>query len=187
LNSYAALRITLFILASVFFLVISWRPLRNPRSHGFYRFFVFEGILALLLLNGPFWFEEPLALRQWLSTALLLASFYCVVRGVTRLRARGGHRNREASPENYVFENTAHLVTDGIYRHIRHPMYGSLLLLAWGITLKRLSLPSLAVVLVTSAFLMAAVRMEERENVAFFGRRYAEYMQGTKRFIPFVF
>lgn len=30
------------------------------------------------------------------------------------------------------FEKTTALVTTGIYRRIRHPLYGSLLFLAWG-------------------------------------------------------
>ena len=39
-------------------------------------------------------------------------------------------------PENLAFENTVKLVEVGLYRFIRHPMYASLLLLAWGAFLK---------------------------------------------------
>lgn len=34
--------LVLLILASTFFLIISRRALKNPRSHGFFRFFIFD-------------------------------------------------------------------------------------------------------------------------------------------------
>jgi protein-S-isoprenylcysteine O-methyltransferase Ste14 len=38
-----------------------------------------------------------------------------------------------------------------------------------------------------SAFITAAAKVEERENLRKFGADYAEYMKSTKMFIPFVF
>ena len=37
---------------------VSRRSLLRPRTHGFFRFFVFEAILALCLLNLPVWFDQ---------------------------------------------------------------------------------------------------------------------------------
>jgi protein-S-isoprenylcysteine O-methyltransferase Ste14 len=180
------IRILLYILASAFFLKISWRPLHNPRSHGFYRFFVFEGVLILFLLNAPYWFHDPLSLRQALSLVMLLGALYCVVRAVRLLKQKGGRRSSGATPENLAFENTAHLVTEGIFAHIRHPMYTSLLLLTWGLFLKRIHLLGFLLAMVTTACTVVAARFEERENLVYFGRRYREYMQRSKRFIPFI-
>ena len=47
-----------------------------------------------------------------------------------------GHRVNLRDPhihtdETFKFEQTGHLVTAGIYRYIRHPLYSALLLLAW--------------------------------------------------------
>lgn len=181
------LRLLFFILASSFFLKISWRSLRNPRSHGFYRFFVFEGLLILFLLNAPHWFHDPISLHQALSLAMLCGSLYCVIRAVRLLRRKGGRRTDGANPENLAFENTAHLITDGIFARIRHPMYTSLLLLAWGLFLKHIALSSLVVVTATSVCVFVAARVEEQENLAFFGVRYRDYMQRTRRFIPYLF
>jgi protein-S-isoprenylcysteine O-methyltransferase Ste14 len=181
------MRILLFILVSGFFMVISRRPLKNPRSHGFYRFFGFEGILILFLLNVPYWFHERFSAPQLISWAMLFSSLYCLSRGVSLLKRRGGRDKREASPENFAFENTAHLVIEGIYRHIRHPMYTSLLLLAWGLFLKHVSLPAVVVTAATTIVLLQAARIEEQENIAHFGNRYRDYMRQTKRFIPFVY
>jgi len=180
------LRLLVFSLVSVFFLRLSWRSLHNPKSHGFYRFFVFEGILILFLLNAPFWFRAPLSLPQLASLTLLFASLYFVAKGVSLLKQRGGYRRRQTNPENLPFENTAQLVTVGIYRYIRHPMYSSLLLLAWGIFLKRVTPLSWAMVAVTTVLVVVAALVEEKENIAFFGEPYRRYMKRTKRFMPFI-
>lgn len=181
------LRLLLFILASTFFLIISQRALKNPRSHGFFRFFIFEGILIIFLLNAPYWFHAPLSIRQIVSTALLFASIYCVVQGVSLLKRKGGQRRRDSIPENLGFENTEHLVTEGIFAYIRHPMYTSLLLLAWGLFLKNITLIGLVVVITTTVFVVVAARVEEGENIAFWGLRYRAYMRRTHRFIPFLY
>ncbi len=41
--------------------------------------------------------------------------------------------------------------------------------------------------LLCTAFLFATARVEERENINFFGDEYVEYMRHSKMFIPFVF
>jgi len=180
------LRFLLFILGSAFFLGLSRRSLRNPQSHGFYRFFAFEGILVLFLLNLSYWFLAPLSLPQLISQTLLFTSLYCVARAVALLKKKGGQRRRSARPENLPFENTEQLVTDGIYGRIRHPMYSSLLFLTWGLLLKRISALTALVAAITSVVVVVAALVEEKENVAFFGEPYRRYMERTKRFIPFV-
>ncbi|MGB5873873.1 MAG: methyltransferase, partial [Bacteroidota bacterium] len=74
----------------------------------------------------------------------------------------------------------------GAYRYIRHPLYASLIYLAWGTFLKDISWLTFAVVAVTTAFLFATARVEERENVEHFGESYLEYSARTKMFIPYV-
>jgi protein-S-isoprenylcysteine O-methyltransferase Ste14 len=79
-------------------------------------------------------------------------------------------------------------VTRGAYRFIRHPMYASLLLLAWGIFFKDpASLAGLALAGLASLCLYLTARVEESENLRRFGEEYRVYMRGTKRFIPFLF
>jgi len=89
---------------------------------------------------------------------------------------------------NLAFENTTTLVTSGAYRWIRHPLYASLLALAWSAYLKDpLGAGSMALVVGVSGFLLATAIAEERENLSRFDGNYANYMKRTKRFIPFVF
>jgi protein-S-isoprenylcysteine O-methyltransferase Ste14 len=78
------------------------------------------------------------------------------------------------------------LVTEGVYRYIRHPLYSSLLFLGWGIFFKRPSCLVGLFALVASAFLVLTARVEEGENIRYFGEVYQEYMKHTKMFVPFV-
>nr|WP_320115956.1 isoprenylcysteine carboxylmethyltransferase family protein [uncultured Desulfuromonas sp.] len=181
------MRSSLFILISVILLWISRRPLRNFRSHGFYRFFAFEGVVALVLINHPYWFDEPFSARQLLSWTLLISSIVFVVHGVQLLRLVGGRGQRRDMPENLAFENTVKLVEVGLYRFIRHPMYASLLLLAWGAFLKHPLFLTFGLALLTTLFLVATAKVEERENRRFFGDQYQAYCGRSKMFIPFVF
>lgn len=186
MEPFSLLRSLLFVVFSLGFVAISWKPLHNPRCHGFYRFFAFEGILFLILLNHPFWFDDWYAPRQIISWLLLAASILFVLQGLFMLRTAGGWQGRADAPENFAFENTVHLVTGGIYRYIRHPMYSSLLLLAWGAFLKHFSFPGLLAIITTTVFLLVAGLIEERENLAFFGPAYLKYRKTTKMFLPFL-
>lgn len=180
-------RIIIFVLASIALAALSSRSLRDPRSHGFYRFFAFEAILIQILLSLPYWFDRPFSLTQLISWPLLLVSIVLAAQGFYMLRKIGGSRPREGDSANLSFENTARLVTEGPYRFIRHPLYSSLLFLAWGAFFKRPSLPGIAVTAIASIFLFLTAKAEEKENIAFFGPEYGSYMKKTKMFIPSVF
>jgi protein-S-isoprenylcysteine O-methyltransferase Ste14 len=75
----------------------------------------------------------------------------------------------------------------GAYRYIRHPLYASLLLFTWEAFLKQISLPAGLLLSVTIVALYLTARLEEQENLQNFGLEYAEYMQHTKMFIPWLF
>jgi protein-S-isoprenylcysteine O-methyltransferase Ste14 len=181
------IRIILFIVCTVFFIHFSWRALSNPRIHGFYRFFVFEGILLLVLLNHPYWFKDPFSPLHLVSWSLLLTSIVFIIQSLIMLKRRGGHAVREEMPENLSFENTVHVVDAGLYRFIRHPMYSSLLFLGWGAFFKHITPLNIVVILLVSGLLIAVAKVEERENIRFFGTAYEDYMQRTKMFIPWLF
>jgi protein-S-isoprenylcysteine O-methyltransferase Ste14 len=102
-------------------LALSWRVLLRPQSHGFYRFFAWEAILALLVLNGPVWFVDRFALHQRLSWALLFASLLLLFTGLYQLRRMGRPDGQRKDAELFAFERTSQLVTSGIFRVIRHP------------------------------------------------------------------
>jgi protein-S-isoprenylcysteine O-methyltransferase Ste14 len=182
------LRLTLFFAASAAILPLSWRSLRDLRTHGFYRFFAFEMLLALILLNTPEWFIDPFSARQLAAWCLGAISIGLAIEGFRLLRVIGRPAQTAVQSANLPFENTTTLVRVGAYRWIRHPLYASLLALAWGAYLKSpLGAGSIALTLGASGFLIATAIAEERENLLRFGASYADYMKRTRRFVPFVF
>ena len=170
---------TIFVIGSAVILWVSIPSLRQPGSHGFYRFFAWEAILGLFALNLRDWFVNPFAWYQIASWILLVTSLISVVYGVILLRTVG-------KPTDEL-EATTRLVTKGIYRIIRHPLYASLLYLAWGIFFKSPALLDGCLAVVATAFLYATARADETECLVKFGDEYSHYMKKTKMFVPFIF
>jgi protein-S-isoprenylcysteine O-methyltransferase Ste14 len=177
----------IFLLGSVELAYISRASLAVPRSHGFYRFFAWEGILALALLNVDVWFRNPFSWSQIISWVLLALSAFLVIHGVHLLRLMGKPDAQRDETPMISFEKTTTLVTAGAYHYIRHPLYSSLLFLAWGIFFKAPAWSGGLLAAAVTLFLVTTVRVEEAENIRFFGEAYREYMKRTKMFIPFLF
>lgn len=172
---------------SIPLILVSWRALKDPGSHGFYRFFLWEAILGLFLLNYRYWFFHPFSWNQLLSWFFLFFSLYLVLDSVRQLRRGKKSPEQRQDAALYSFEATTELVEKGIYRYIRHPMYSSLLFLAWGIALKDPAGWQLLVAILASLFCFLTCLKEEKEDIAFFGNAYLEYKTRTKWLIPFVF
>lgn len=124
---------------------------------------------------------------QFLSGIFLMTSLIFVLLALYKLKKIGGKRNSKTNPENYSFENTNNLVSSGIYKYIRHPMYSSLFLLTWGAFLKHPTWYGLVPALAASVFIYKSGRKEEKENIYYFGEAYKRYIQKTKMFIPLIF
>lgn len=176
-----------FLLGSIILVAISWKSLQHPDSHGFYRFFAWEAILGLVIINLHQWFSHWLAWYQIISWVLLFGCLIPLIFGVQSLRIKG-KPNKEERPEAQLlaFERTTKLVTSGIYKFIRHPLYSSLFLLAWGIFFKAPSQTGITLALLATLFLHATTKADEAECVQTFGIVYQEYMKRTKMFIPYV-
>ena len=180
--------VTLFVVASAGIAYVSRRSLRAPRSHGFYRFFAWESMLALFLLNWQSWFKDPVSLHQVTSWVLLIASTGLVLHGVHLLERVGRpSATRSGDVTLIAIEKTTALVTVGAFKYIRHPLYSSLLSLAWAVFFKNPSQLGSILALAATIFLVVTAKVEEAECVRFFGPAYQEYMKQTKMFVPFLF
>jgi protein-S-isoprenylcysteine O-methyltransferase Ste14 len=171
--------VLLFALLSGVAVAASMHAWRTHEAYGLFRFLGFEFLAALIAWNAGRWFRDPLAIHQLLSWILLLASLALAVHGFHLLRSVGRAQRR-------VMEETLDIVEAGVYRYIRHPLYGSLVLFVWGAFLKGLDVASGVLALVATAAFWMTARYEERFNLQRFGARYAEYMRRTRMFVPFV-
>jgi protein-S-isoprenylcysteine O-methyltransferase Ste14 len=181
------LQISLFVLGTAALAFISRRSLYAPGSHGFYRFFAWEILLGMFLLNVQDWFRDPLVWHQLISWLLLVLSLGLVILGVRLLRLIGRQDAGRSDPALLAMEKTSRLVTVGLYRYIRHPLYSSLLFLGWGMFFKSPSWLDAGLALLCTAFLVATARIEEGENIRYFGDEYVKYMQHSKMFIPYIY
>ena len=181
------IRIIIFAVVSVFLVYVSRKSLLRFHAHGFWRFFGWESLLALVLLNALYWFTDPFSFLQIVSWVLLFISLFLIVHGVYLLQVIGKPNQNRADETLFAFEKTSSLVTVGAYKYIRHPLYSSILFFTWGAFLKHPSWLGLILALFTSCCLFLTAQNDESECLEHFGQTYQTYMQQTKRFIPFLF
>lgn len=177
----------IFIVASIPLVWLSLSSLRNACSHGFYRFFAWEAILAVIVLNIDYWFYKPFRTYQIFSWLLLIASGLLVIHGIYSLHMLGKPDKKRDDPMLIGIEKTTKLVTEGAYRYIRHPIYSAGLFLVWGSFFKHISWITFSLAVISTLFLTMTAKKEEVESLRFFGDQYQSYMKRTKMFIPFLF
>jgi protein-S-isoprenylcysteine O-methyltransferase Ste14 len=76
------------------------------------------------------------------------------------------------------------LVTGGIYRYVRHPLYSAGLLFIWLMPLMTRNV--LAINLAFTVYVIAGAILEERKLRRQFGQAYEQYSARTPMFIPFL-
>lgn len=79
------------------------------------------------------------------------------------------------------------LITDGIYGHIRHPLYLGEMTRNLGFALLFSSLFGLIVMIIANIFLIIRIEIEEKMLIAEFGPEYEEYKKKTKKLIPYIY
>jgi protein-S-isoprenylcysteine O-methyltransferase Ste14 len=161
-------------------ILFSWfLSVRHGRYHGIARFFSFESILLLVMLNAPVWFREPFSPFQLASWVLLFLSLWFAVAGFILLKKMG-------KPQGGNFENTSVIVKTGLYKYIRHPLYLALLIGGTGVMLKDTGTLQVILGIINLAAIWFTARIEEKEMISKFGNAYLDYMKETKMFIPFI-
>jgi len=167
------------VIGTILIMLFSWfLSIKYQRYHGIARFFAFESIFILVLLNIRIWFKNPFSLFQIISWVLLIFSAYVVITGFLLLK-------REGKPDAN-FENTSMLVKSGIYGYIRHPLYLSVFLLGTGVMMKNPAWAQILLGVINLIAVYITARIEEKEMMAKFGEEYSTYMKETKMFIPFL-
>lgn len=171
----------LFVAFSTGFVLISRHALLRPGSHGFFRFFAAEFTLLVALMN-----RVPVG-DHTIPQILLIASAALAFFGFLDLRRFGKPDQRRADRTLLGFERTTELVTQGIYRHIRHPMYASVVALGWAFFFRDPSWTAGFLVAMATFFFHLTACADEAECLRYFGGPFAEYMARTRRFIPGIY
>ncbi len=170
---------SIFVLFTLLILKLSWPSLKNPRSHGFFRFFAFESIGLEIVLNLTVWFKDPFSILHIISWLFLALSILVALHSFWLIKRRG-------RPSGNI-ENTTQLINSGIFRFIRHPLYFSLALMSVGTLLKQIDIWTTLLFAISLISIYLTGKNEETENLAKFGVNYQEYMNNTKMFIPMIF
>jgi protein-S-isoprenylcysteine O-methyltransferase Ste14 len=179
INSLEAMNIYILISGTAVIILISWfLSIKHKRYHGITRFFAFESVFILFLMNYSLWFADPFSALHLVSWFFLIFSIYPVVAGFLLLKRAG-------KPDNN-FENTSILVESGIYKYIRHPLYLSVFMLGTGIMLKDPGTVQLFLGGVNTISLFLTALIEEKEMILKFGDLYKDYMKHTRMFVPFI-
>ena len=170
----------ILIPGTILIIIFSWfLSIKHKRYHGIARFFSFESIFILVLINSGVWFRNPFSINQVISWILLILSIYIAIAGFMLLSNLG-------KPQGRNFENTSVIVKVGLYKYIRHPLYLSLFLVGTGAMLKNTEILQLLLGTVNLIAICLTARMEENEMIAKFGNDYRVYMRETKMFIPYI-
>lgn len=74
------------------------------------------------------------------------------------------------------------LVTGGLYRFVRHPLYSAGLMFIWMIPIMTWNL--LAVIIGLTIYILIGAQFEERKMVREFGNEYEEYRRRTPMLVP---
>jgi protein-S-isoprenylcysteine O-methyltransferase Ste14 len=130
----------------------------------------------LLLLPGPILLQDPFA-AAWLGLIVALAGQ--VIRATTiglEYIVRGG-RNR------WVFADD--LVTQGLFRHTRNPMYLGKFFMVLGAGIASNRWPSLLAIMAAYAFMYQAITLAEEAYLQErFGAAFARYCRAVPRWWP---
>ena len=128
--------------------------------------------------EGIFWGHT---LFQWIGhtgmyigTVLILIGIALVILGWSVVYKRYWRKE----------EGKGELVTDGIYRYIRHPQYTGFMLITLGMLLDWATLPMLIMWPIMAVLYYRLAKKEEGYMLGQFGKQYAEYRQTTGMFLP---
>jgi len=157
----------------------------------FYRLFFNAASLATLLpvvyysisiQQAPvFRWEGHLMIVKYLLLATSIALFVAGGRHYSMSQFLGV-RQIKTGRANPTLSEYDTVDTSGILRAIRHPWYTASIMVIWA---KDISLPTLLVNVVISAYFIIGTILEERKLLLEFGERYREYQKNVSMFIPY--
>jgi protein-S-isoprenylcysteine O-methyltransferase Ste14 len=140
------------------------------------------GLLVSIVLAG-LWFDDwPIGSTLFLTLAGIAVGLFGLVLFATGIAAHGGPVTPLPRPREPV-----QIVESGIYRLVRHPIYGGVILLTAGFALWRASLIALVLTVALALLFHRKARLEEAWLTRL-APEYTEYVRRVRRvFFPLVY
>ncbi len=152
----------------------------------------YDKIMGLLIISTPVWYclyiiEYRLFFRSYIDPSFSLLGIILFIIGSVILLTSRINLGRFASGKLKIQEDHK-LITTGIYKYVRNPIYfgGLIGVLGMGLAFRSLFLVSGALVLDTYVFIKRILREEELLE-AEFGDEFIQYSKKTRRLIPFLY
>ena len=148
----------------------------------FYIIGLIVAILDIILIQRRFQFSI------YFFIGIAMFTFGTIIENLIRVALiKAGFKDMMSSVRLQTVENHE-LVTEGLFKYIRHPMYFGMIFQTLGFAFIGTSFIALIVMVVTCLFLLPRILIEEKMLLEEFGEQYEEYKKKTKqRLIPFIY
>jgi protein-S-isoprenylcysteine O-methyltransferase Ste14 len=145
-------------------------------------------ITGFIVSIYDFWKNQNLSFQ--LNVPVIIGIVLLVIGGTLRIISRrallkAGFGILSSSRLQIVEDQQ--LVTNGVYRYIRHPLYLGEICRNFGFAILLSSLYGLAVIFLGNIFLLFRIEIEEIMLIDEFGHKYEEYMKRTNKLFPYIF
>lgn len=117
-----------------------------------------------------------------------IIGFVLVILGFSQaIAARKKLADNWTEAYEYQIKKNHELITEGIYKYARHPIYGALLIMPSGALIVSGSYTFIVCFIFILFVIEIFARREEKLLTKHFGKKYTEYMKTTKKFTPFIY
>lgn len=121
-----------------------------------------------------------------IGLALVMIGGYLRMKARLQLRKKAGFDNLVSTSRLQIVEGQQ-LLRDGLYKHVRHPLYLGEILRNFGIVSIFSSGYGILLVIIGAVFLLLRIKLEEEMLIKAFGSDYEDYKRKTKRLIPYIY
>ena len=121
-----------------------------------------------------------------IGLAFVIIGGYLRMKARLELRKKAGFDNLGSTSRLQIVEGHQ-LVKDGLYKHIRHPLYLGEILRNFGIVSIFLSGYGILFIMIGAIFLLFRINVEEEMLIEAFGSDYEDYKRKTKKLIPYIY
>jgi len=143
------------------------------------------GFIASIL---DFVFLQNLVFQVYAIAGLVALAIGGYLRNKARseLRKKAGFSSLAATGRLQIVEGHR-LVKDGLYRHVRHPLYSGEIVRNFGFPLIFSSVYGAILIVLGMILLLFRIEIEEKMLIEAFGEEYKGYQSSTKNLIPYVY